>query len=86
MSSAPTPNIEIIETNAYRNDVTGGWRLAIRFKRQDDKKPVELRAFLRNGGTTLSETWSYILPAELNAVPAVADVLLRYLARAAAVR
>jgi glucans biosynthesis protein len=25
-------------------------------------KPGELRAFLRNGGTTLSETWSYILP------------------------
>ena len=29
---------------------------------QDDKKPVELRAFLRNGDTTLTETWSYILP------------------------
>ena len=55
-------NIEVIEANAYRNDVTGGWRLALRFKRQDDKKPGELRAFLRNGGTTLSETWSYILP------------------------
>ena len=27
------PNIDIIETNAYRNDVTGGWRLAIRLKR-----------------------------------------------------
>jgi glucans biosynthesis protein len=56
------PNIDIIETNAYRNEVTGGWRLAIRLKRQDDKKPGELRAFLRSGGTTLSETWSYILP------------------------
>ena len=55
-------NIEIIEANAYRNDVTGGWRLALRLRRQDDKKPGELRAFLRNGGTTLSETWSYILP------------------------
>jgi glucans biosynthesis protein len=57
------PNIDIIEANAYRNEVTGGWRLAIRLKRQDDKKPGELRAFLRNGTTTLSETWSYILPA-----------------------
>jgi glucans biosynthesis protein len=55
-------NIDIIETNAYRNDVTGGWRLAIRLKRQDDRKPGELRAFLRSSGTTLSETWSYILP------------------------
>jgi glucans biosynthesis protein len=55
-------NLDILETNAYRNDVTGGWRLTIRIKRQDDKKPGELRAFLRNGATTLSETWSYILP------------------------
>ncbi len=56
------PNIEIMESNAYRNEVTGGWRLALRFKRQDDKKPGELRAFLRNAGATLSETWSYGLP------------------------
>jgi len=55
-------NIDIVEANAYRNDVTGGWRLALRIKRQDDRKPGELRAFLRNGATTLSETWSYILP------------------------
>lgn len=55
-------NVEILEANAYRNDVTGGWRLALRLKRQDDKKPGELRAFLRTGSTTLSETWSYILP------------------------
>ena len=54
--------VEVIESNAYRNVVTGGWRLALRVKRQDDKKPAELRAFLRNGTTTLSETWSYILP------------------------
>jgi glucans biosynthesis protein len=55
-------NIDVVEANAYHNDVTGGWRLALRIRRQDDKKPGELRAFLRNGGTTLSETWSYILP------------------------
>ena len=57
------PNIDVIEANAYRNDVTGGWRLALRIRRQDDKKPGELRAFLRNGAATLSETWSYILSA-----------------------
>jgi glucans biosynthesis protein len=55
-------NLEILEANAYRNEVTGGWRLALRIKRQDERKPGELRAFLRNAGTTLSETWSYILP------------------------
>jgi glucans biosynthesis protein len=55
-------NVELVEANAYHNDVTNGWRLALRIRRQDDKKPGELRAFLRNGATTLSETWSYILP------------------------
>jgi glucans biosynthesis protein len=55
-------NVDVLEANAYRNDVTGGWRLALRIKRQDEKKPGELRAFLRTGTTTLSETWSYILP------------------------
>jgi len=55
-------NADIVETNAYRNDVSGGARLVIRLKRQDEKKPVELRAFLRSGTTTLSETWSYIIP------------------------
>ena len=57
-------NIQVMEANAYHNDVTNGWRLALRIRRQDDKKPGELRAFLRNGTTTLSETWSYILPIE----------------------
>jgi periplasmic glucans biosynthesis protein len=55
-------NVQVIEANAYHNDVTGGWRLALRIRRQDEKKPGELRAFLRNGTATLSETWSYILP------------------------
>jgi glucans biosynthesis protein len=31
-------------------------------RRKDENKPVELRGYLRNGNTTLSETWSYILP------------------------
>ena len=30
--------------------------------RIDEKKPVELRAFLRHDNVTLSETWSYVLP------------------------
>lgn len=56
-------NAEILESHAYRNDATGGWRAAIRLKRIDDKKPVEMRGFLQTNSTTLSETWSYILPA-----------------------
>jgi glucans biosynthesis protein len=57
-------NGEIVENQAYRNEVTGGWRLRLRVKPVDDKKPVELRAFLRAGATTLTSTWSYILPPE----------------------
>jgi glucans biosynthesis protein len=57
-------NGQIVENHAYHNDVTGGWRLRLRVKPIDDKKPVELRAFLRAGTTTLTSTWSYIVPPE----------------------
>ncbi len=55
-------NAQLVENNAYRNEVTGGWRVVLRLRRVDDKKPTEMRIFLRNGNETLSETWSYILP------------------------
>ncbi|MDP5008323.1 MAG: glucan biosynthesis protein G, partial [Glaciimonas sp.] len=55
-------NGKILSTNIVRNDVTGGWRLEVRVRRNEESKPVELRAVLRTGSTTLSETWSYILP------------------------
>ena len=45
-----------------RNPLTGGARLALRVKRIDDSKPVELRASLKSEARTLSETWSYVLP------------------------
>jgi glucans biosynthesis protein len=57
-------NAEIVERNAYRNDVTGLWRLALRVRRLDPAQPVELRAFLRTDSHTLSETWSYLLPPD----------------------
>jgi len=57
-------NGEILENRVYRNDVTGGYRMRVRIKQIDDKKPVELRAFLRSNGTTLTSTWSYIIPPE----------------------
>jgi glucans biosynthesis protein len=57
-------NGTILETNVIRNEVSGGWRMAVKLKRIDDKLPVELRGFLNNANTTLSETWSYILPPE----------------------
>ncbi len=57
-------NGQIVESRAYRNDVTGGYRLRVRVKPIDDKKPVEMRAFLRSGQDTLTTTWSYVLPPE----------------------
>ena len=57
-------NGQIVENHAYRNEVTGGFRLRLRVKPVDDKKPVEIRAFLRAGDTTLTPTWSYIVPPE----------------------
>jgi glucans biosynthesis protein len=56
-------NVEVREAIAYPNPVTGGYRMALRLKRQDDGKPVELRGFLRDAaGYAISETWSYLLP------------------------
>ena len=55
-------NAEIVEHFARHNDASGGWRVSLRLRRVNDEKPVELRAFLRSGTNTLSETWSYILP------------------------
>jgi glucans biosynthesis protein len=54
----------LVENHPYRNEVTGGWRLRLREKPVDDKKPVELRAFLRSDAGALTATWSYILPPE----------------------
>ena len=46
----------------HPNEVRGGWRLVVQAKRTDKEKPMELRAHLRRGNQTLSETWSYIVP------------------------
>ncbi|MCW5625692.1 MAG: glucan biosynthesis protein G [Burkholderiales bacterium] len=55
-------NAELLQQSTQRNVATGGWRTALRIKRLDDGKPVEMRAFLRNGNATVTETWTYILP------------------------
>ncbi|WP_414691436.1 glucan biosynthesis protein G [Noviherbaspirillum sp.] len=57
-------NGRILETNTMRNDATGGWRMTVKLRRNDVKKPVELRAYLNSNNNTLSETWSYILPPD----------------------
>jgi periplasmic glucans biosynthesis protein len=57
-------NAEVRERNLFRNPVSGAWRMTVRIKRSDAAKPVELRAYLKQQQSTVSETWSYILPAE----------------------
>jgi len=54
-------NVQDLRVVSHRNAVTGGWRVVLDFKRADPAQPVELRAFLRAGTRTLSETWSYAL-------------------------
>jgi glucans biosynthesis protein len=55
-------NARLLESNTYRNDINGGMRVNLQMHRIDASKPVEIRAFLRNGNNTVSETWSYLLP------------------------
>jgi periplasmic glucans biosynthesis protein len=57
-------NGKIVEQHTVYNDVTGGWRVVVRVRRNDNGKPVELRAHLQNGSEVISETWSYILPPD----------------------
>ncbi len=54
-------NGRVLKAVAFPNEMTGGWRVALRFDRVDDKKPVEIRGLLRANDKVISETWSYIL-------------------------
>jgi periplasmic glucans biosynthesis protein len=60
--SAPS-NGAIVETNAYRVEATGAWRMMVLVKQLDATKPVELRGYLQNGADVLTETWSNLVPA-----------------------
>jgi glucans biosynthesis protein len=55
-------NGQILESNAYRVEATGAWRMALRVRQLDPRQPTELRAFLQHGNDVLTETWSNILP------------------------
>jgi glucans biosynthesis protein len=57
-------NVRNLRVISHPNPVTKGWRVTLDFERADTHQPLELRAFLRTGSRTLSETWSYALPAE----------------------
>jgi len=57
-------NGDLLENSVRYNPVTKGWRLTLRVKVKDNKKPIEMRAALVNGDKTLTETWSYQIPAD----------------------
>ena len=52
---------QLVQQSAFKNAVTGGWRLAFQVKPPKDK-PLELRAFLQRDKDAITETWSYLLP------------------------
>ena len=54
-------NGEVVESNAYRVDATGQWRMVVRVKQLQPSQPTELRGFLQNGNDVLTETWSNIV-------------------------
>lgn len=59
----------LVEQQAYRNEVTGAWRLQFKIALDsetalgkvlpDKRPPLEMRVFLRSGYDVLTETWSY---------------------------
>jgi glucans biosynthesis protein len=51
---------QLVEQQVVKNPVTKGWRLAFQIV-PGGAAPVELRAFLRLGDETLTETWTYTL-------------------------
>jgi glucans biosynthesis protein len=51
---------QLLDQQVVKNPVTGGWRLTFRLKPVGNE-PVELRAFLDQGGTALTETWSSVV-------------------------
>jgi glucans biosynthesis protein len=55
-------NGQIMESNAYRVEATGAWRMAVRVKQLKPTEPTELRGYLQSGNDVLTETWSNILP------------------------
>lgn len=56
------PNGYVSENRCFKNEQTGGWRVAFKLDTDDpNREPVELRCFLKllPENRTLTETWSY---------------------------
>jgi glucans biosynthesis protein len=70
-AARPKPLVQVVDgpgqvtaVNAFRNPDIGGWRMSVRVVRGNPGAPIELRGVLTLGDEPLSETWSYVLPAE----------------------
>lgn len=61
--SAPA-NGEIMESNVYRLEATGAWRMTVRVKQLQPSQATELRGYLQRGDDVLTETWSNVIPAQ----------------------
>lgn len=63
------PRARLLEQQLYKNPITKGWRLVFQVRFEEPglmerillgtKPALELRAFLKDGDTVLTETWSY---------------------------
>jgi glucans biosynthesis protein len=51
---------ELLEQHVVKNPNTGGWRLTFQV-RPKRREPLEMRAFIDQGGEALTETWSYVI-------------------------
>lgn len=60
VTAQPPDVAELLDQHVVRNPHTGGWRLSFQVKPKTDA-PVELRAFLKNETSVLTETWSYAI-------------------------
>jgi glucans biosynthesis protein len=50
----------VVDQHVVKNPFIGGWRLAFQV-RPNKRGPIELRAYLDQGGEALTETWSYVI-------------------------
>lgn len=57
-------NTRVLATRIEPVPATNRWRMTLDVQRLDRHQPLELRAFLRQGANTLTETWAYALSPE----------------------
>ncbi|MFP2930649.1 glucan biosynthesis protein, partial [Pyxidicoccus sp. 3LG] len=50
---------QVLRRTVQRHEPSGGWRATFEWV-PDASAPSELRAYLRRGSETLTETWSYL--------------------------